>query len=100
MQRGVDDSNSYLVDVDGFRSAEKELAWISYFYEDAEFPIFGEKSVEQTRHLMRHVYEHRDEANAKAALLRERVLKEYDWSTCVDQMYDVLKLTYGNLTRS
>ena len=96
----LDDSNSYLVDVDGFRSAEKELAWISYFYEDAEFPIFGEKSVEQTRHLMRHVYEHRDEANAKAALLRERVLKEYDWSTCVDQMYEVLKLTYGNLTRS
>jgi len=95
----LDDSNSYLVDVDGFRSAEKELAWISYFYEDAEFPIFGEKSVEQTRVLMRHVFEHQEEAKAKAGLLRSRILKEYDWSTCVDQMYDKLKLTYGELIR-
>ena len=95
----LDDSNSYLVDVDGFRSAEKELAWISYFYEDAEFPIFGEKSVEQTRSLMRHVFEHQEEAKAKAGLLRSRILKEYDWSTCVDQMYEKLKLTYGELIR-
>ena len=96
----LDDSNSYLVDVDGFRSAEKELAWISYFYEDAEFPVFGDKSVEQTRSLMRHVFEHQEEAKAKAGLLRARILKEYDWSTCVDQMYERLKLTYGELTRS
>jgi len=93
----LDDSNSYLVDVDGFRSAEKELAWISYFYENAEFPIFGPESVEQTRHLMRHVYENQQEAKAKGELLRQRILKEYDWSVCVDQMYERLKLTYGNL---
>ena len=90
----LDDSNSYLVDVDGFRSAEKTLAWISYFYENAEFPILGDAAVEQTRAHMRHVFEHPDEAKEKAQKLTDKVTKEYDWSVCVDSMYGKLKSTF------
>lgn len=93
----LDDDNSYLVDVDGFRSAEKELAWISYFYENAEFPIFGKGAIEQTRTHMRRVFENREEAAGKAQKLYERVTKDYDWSTCVSSMHEKLKQTYRNM---
>ena len=92
------DENSYLVDVDGFQSAEKKLAWISYFYEDAEFPIFGAPAIEQTRHFMRRAFENREEAKAKAALLYDRIVKEYNWPYAVDKMYEKLKLTFGMLS--
>jgi len=90
----LDDENSYLVDVDGFRSAEKELAWISQFYENAEFPIFGPKAVEQTRHLMRYVFEHQDEAKAKAEKLHHRITTEYTWEAVVPQMYKKIAQVY------
>jgi glycosyltransferase involved in cell wall biosynthesis len=91
------DDNSYLVDVDGFRSAETTLAWISYFYEDAEFPIFGQKAVEQTRQHMRRVFEKKEEAQQKSNKLHEKIVTEYNWKACVDQMYAKLKNTYDNL---
>jgi glycosyltransferase involved in cell wall biosynthesis len=95
----LDDDNSYLVDVDGFESAERNLAWISYFYENAEFPIFGAKAVEQTRHLMRYVYEHQDEAAVKSRRLHEKVVKEYDWQSCIDKMYGKLESTYREICK-
>src|ERR1019366_4544938 len=58
--------NSYLLQIDGFRNAERELAWISYFYENAEFPILGKSVIEQLRHQMRYVFEHKEEAEVKA----------------------------------
>ena len=91
----LDDDNSYLVDVDGFESAEQNLAWISYFYENAEFPIFGPPAIEQTRHFMRRALENQEEAKAKAARLHAKIIKEYDWSTCVDKMHEKLQLTFG-----
>jgi len=90
----LDDENSYLVDVDGFRSAEKELAWISQFYENAEFPIFGPKAVEQTRALMRYVFEHQDEAKEKAERLHRRIMTEYTWDAVVPQMYNKIVQVY------
>jgi len=93
----LDDTNSYLVDVDGFQSVKDDLSKISYFYQDAEFPIFGPKAVEQTRHLMRHVYEHPEEAQKKADLLYDRVTKEYNWDNCINAMRDKLKCTFENL---
>jgi hypothetical protein len=94
----MNDDNSYLVDVDGFSKADRSLAKVSYFYEDAEFPTFGPKAVEQTRHLMRYVFEHQDEAKIKAAKLTQKVLAEYNWNTCVRQMCEKLKLTYDALS--
>jgi glycosyltransferase involved in cell wall biosynthesis len=85
----LDDENSYLVEVDGFRKMQ-ELSWISYFYEDAEFPVLGASAVEQTRAHMRRVYENYAEAQGKAELLRERVTTEYDWSVGIRKMHDRL----------
>lgn len=90
----LDDDNSYLVDVDGFRSAETSLSWISYFYDQAEFPIFGKKAVEQTRYFMRRVFENKEEAEKKANKLHQRIMSEYNWDVCVDKMHKTLKTTF------
>jgi glycosyltransferase involved in cell wall biosynthesis len=87
----LDDDNSYLVDVDGFKKAEKDIAWISYFYENSEFPIFGPPAVEQTRHHMRRVFENPAEAKAKAQKLRARIVQDYDWSVGIRKMYQKLE---------
>lgn len=91
------DENSYLVDVDGFSSSGKELSWISYFYENAEFPIFGPKAIEQTRYYMRRVYENYSEAQQKAKLLREKIITEYNWNVAIDKMSAKLKDTYDKI---
>jgi len=93
------DENSWLVDVDGFRSAETTLAWISYFYEDAEFPIFGQPAVEQTRYFMRRAFENKEEREEKANKLHQRVISEYGWPSCVSKMHDKLKSTYENMSQ-
>ena len=93
------DDNSYLVDVDGFKSAEKSLAWISFFYENAEFPIFGPKAVEQTRYFMRRVYENREEARIKSNKLHNKIVSEYTWPISVGKMYNKLKDTYEKLSQ-
>lgn len=93
----LNDENSWLVDVDGFRSAETTLAWISYFYEDAEFPIFGQKAVEQTRFFMRQAFENKEEREEKANKLHKKIVAEYGWPSCVAKMYEKLKATYENM---
>lgn len=95
----LDDDNSYLIDIDGFRNAERELAWISYFYENAEFPILGNTVVEQTRQKMRAAFENKDEAELKANRLHEKVVSEYDWSACTDAMYGKVRETFEALAR-
>lgn len=94
----LDDENSWLVDVDGFRKVDTALSWISYFYEDAEFPIFGDKAVEQTRHFMRQAFENKEERERKANKLHERVISEYGWPSCIAKMKAKLKSTYDKLT--
>lgn len=93
----MDDDNSYLVDIDGFQRSEEDLSWISYFYENAEFPILGPSVVEQARMTMRRAYENREEAKRKAGKLREKVVREYNWKKCVSMMHDKLKLTLEGL---
>lgn len=93
----LDDTNSYLVDVDGFRVFNDDLSKVSYFYEGAEFPTFGKKAIEQTRHWMRYVYDYPGEAQEKANRLTDKVIKEYNWKVCIDSMYEKLKRTYESL---
>lgn len=93
----LDDDNSYLVDIDGFRRAGKELSWISYFYEDQEFPILGPSVVEQARVMMRRVYENREEAKEKAGKLYDKVVTEYNWNRCTDLMREKLQRTFERL---
>lgn len=87
----LDDDNSYLVDIDGFRKADRDIAWISYFYEDAEFPTLGAGAVEQTRVHMRDVFENRDKAQEKAERLRGHIVKNFDWSVGIQKMHDRLR---------
>lgn len=94
----LNDENSWLVDVDGFRSAETTLAWISYFYEDAEFPIFGSKAVEQTRYFMRQAFEKKEVREEKANKLHQRIVADYGWPSCVNKMHEKLKDTYEKLS--
>ena len=91
------DDNSYLVDVDGFAKADPSLSCVSQFYEDAEFPLFGPKAVEQTRYFMRRAFENRDEANIKAQKLKDLVLNNYTWDKCVDCLLEKIKETYGRI---
>jgi glycosyltransferase involved in cell wall biosynthesis len=95
----LDDDNSYLVDIDGFRKAEKELAIVSYFYENAEFPTLGQTAVDQLREKMREVFENKDEADAKANRLYERVVGEYDWDSCIRTMHDKAFETFEALSK-
>ena len=91
----LDDDNSYLIDVDGFGPCPRSLEGISQYYENAEFPLLGKAAVEQTRYLMRHVYENQDEANAKAKVLRDKILLNYDWENSSNQLYNALKGIYN-----
>lgn len=93
----MDDSNSYLVDIDGFRRAGPELSWISYFYENQEFPTLGPAVVEQARATMRRAYENREEAKEKAGRLHQKVVTEYNWERCVGLMHEKLKRTFERL---
>lgn len=95
----LDDDNSYLVDIDGFRNAERELAWVSYFYENAEFPILGEPVVEQLRQKMREAFENKEEADVKANRLYERVVSEYDWNLCIKAMHAKTLETFEALSK-
>jgi glycosyltransferase involved in cell wall biosynthesis len=86
----LNDDNSYLVDVDGFRKSDRDISWISYFYEDAEFPILGPSAVEQTRVHMRDVFENRDKAREKADKLHGHIVENFDWSVGIKKMHDRL----------
>ncbi len=85
--------NSYLVDVDSF-SLDKEVEFVSRFFQGIEFPTFGRAAIDQTRLHMRRVYENREEAKNKARNLRADVEQNYDWRVCVGQMREKLTETF------
>jgi len=94
----LNDSNSYLVDVDKYVVSDSRLSWISHFYEGQKFPMFGDAAVEQTRHHMRYVYENKKEAQKKANKLRKDLVKNYTWNKCVDRVESRLTEIYEELT--
>jgi glycosyltransferase involved in cell wall biosynthesis len=87
----LDDENSYLVDIDGFSKADKTLAAVSYFYEDAEFPTLGPEVVARARAAMRRAFEDKEERTRKANLVYDRIVKEYGWNVCIKKMHEKLK---------
>jgi len=92
----LDEDVAYMVPHFGYYTSRrtdppfKNMAWISHFYEDQEFPQFTPESVEILQAKMRHVYENYSEAQEKAKLLRQRIVENYDWSICVKRAYDRL----------
>ena len=91
------DENSYLVDIDGFKRSNDSLSWISYFYEDAEFPILGPDVIMEFRKKMRKAYEDREDAQEKAGKLYNTIVKDYDWKVCTNKMYKELKNMFNDM---
>jgi len=98
--------NSYLVEPTSYfvtkvqDPAFKNLAWISHFYEDQEFPDYEGEAFEQVKHHLRTVYEHYEEAQRKAEILREVMLSKYDWSHSINKVYDRLKEICNEVDRN
>jgi len=98
----LDDDVAYLVQPDGYFTSKREdppfrnLAWISHFYENQQFPHFGRPAIDQLRSHMRYVFENYSEAKKKAVRLRKRLVEHFDWSICIENVYQRLK----NICRS
>lgn len=77
----MNDDNSYLIDVEGF-GVEPRCNWVTHYYINQQFAI---PSKNHLRQLMRHVYEHRDEAKAKGLRAREWIVNNFDWKISCDK---------------
>jgi glycosyltransferase involved in cell wall biosynthesis len=80
--------NSYLIDVLEFRDTGDELTKITPNYVGQKF---AEPSEEHLRRLMRHVYEHRDEAKAKGKKARQDLVTNFSWKPIGERIIKVLK---------
>jgi len=85
-------NNSFLVDPDLYTKASingamSKLAKLCHFYEDQQFPDFGEKGIEKTKKHMRYVFENYDNALSKAELLKEDIENQYTWDHAVEKAY-------------
>ncbi|NOZ28643.1 MAG: glycosyltransferase [Chloroflexi bacterium] len=67
----MNDDNSYLIDIEGLVPVDPEQTAEDQFYTSDQ--RWAEPSVEHTAALMRHVYEHRDEARAKGMRARRDI---------------------------
>lgn len=92
----LDEEVAYMVPPSGYFTSRrtdtgfKNMAWISHFYEDQEFPDFNAESIGLFREKMRHVYENYSEAQEKAKKLRQRIVERYDWSVGIARVYERL----------
>jgi len=97
----LDEEVAYMVPHFGYYTSRrtdtafKNMAWISHFYEDQEFPQFTQESVEILQAKMRQVYENYSEAQEKAKKLRARIVERYDWSVCIHRVYERLAQICG-----
>lgn len=85
--------NSFLIEPDGYIEAKvsgnlSKIAKICHFYENQKFPDFSETGVEQTKKLMRYVYENYDDTSDKTKRLQALVRKNYSWTASIDRIYN------------
>lgn len=83
----MDDDNSYLIDVSGF-AEEPRCEWITGYYKGHKFAV---PSVGHLRQLMRHVFEHREEAIEKGKKARKHIEENFDWSVSCARMKNRLE---------
>ena len=92
----LDDSNSFLLDPEGYERANPRDGRASsvgrwcVFYENQLFPVFGGTSVRKLGELMRQVYEDRGEAESRAAVLTDKVRTSMTWDNTVDAIINRL----------
>ena len=75
----LDDANSYLIDCD-----LTPVPWNTDFEAFAGHQ-WAEPRVEHLRHLMRHVFENREEAKRKAILGRTKMVEKWDWDKVIGE---------------
>lgn len=101
----LDNNNSYLVPPDSYFVSKttdppfKNMAWISHFYENQEFPDYNGESFELVKNHMRRVFENYDEAKKKAKMLRQKMVEKYSWSSVIDSAYERLKEICSGIDR-
>jgi hypothetical protein len=81
MTEYLDDDVAYCVHPEGYAPAN-ELTWISGYYRDQDFAVYGNESASIFGRHMRHVMLHPAEAKAKADKFRLRILDKYTWDAC------------------
>jgi glycosyltransferase involved in cell wall biosynthesis len=99
----LDSEVAYMVEPDSYftsrktDSSFKNMAWISHFYEDQQFPDYGRAAIDKLRAHMRFVYENHAEAKKKTALLRKRLVEKFDWRLCVERVHGRLMEICGGI---
>lgn len=97
----LEDSNSYLLDPEGFAKADPRDGRTSNvgrwckFYENQLFPIFSSKSVKMLGGLMRDSYEDRATAAAKASILTEKVRTRMTWDHATEVFIERLAAVHN-----
>jgi glycosyltransferase involved in cell wall biosynthesis len=82
----MNDDNSYLINIEG-HATEPRCNWITGQYIGRKFAVPNKTHLRQ---LMRHVYEHQEEALQKGKRAREHIAKNFDWSVSCNRMKDRL----------
>jgi len=92
----LDDSNSYLLDPEGYELASPQDGrsnsvgrWCK-FYENQPFPVFSGKSVKRLGELMRESYVNRKDAEVRAMNLTDKVRSKMTWENTVDMVIERL----------
>jgi glycosyltransferase involved in cell wall biosynthesis len=86
----MSDDNSYLIDITGLESVPPDQTIENLFYTADH--NWAAPSVEHTTALMRHVYEHREEAKAKGAQARADIRDKWPVTCTADWIMDHLQL--------
>jgi len=93
----LNNENSYLVPPSSYFISKtqdppyKNMAWISHFYENQEFPDYEGESFQLIKKHMRFVFENYSEAKKKAEKLRNLIVEKFDWSHSVNNIYNRLR---------
>lgn len=91
MTQYLDEDTAFLVSPEGVAPANDKLTWITEYYRDQDFAVYGDKSIAEFGGLMRLVYRNPQEAAEKAKKLRERILNEYTWDVATSRVASRLK---------
>lgn len=83
----ANNNNSYLINVEKF-APEPRCDWITPEYSNRNFAI---PDKDHLRALMRHIYEHREEAKEKGVIARKHIVNNYSWEKCCHRIYNRLE---------
>jgi glycosyltransferase involved in cell wall biosynthesis len=92
----LDSDVAYMVEPDGYFTSRRtdppfqNMAWISHFYEDQQFPKYERPAIDKLRAHMRDVYENYSAAKSKGEALRNRLVENFDWTKCSERVYQRL----------